>query len=713
MKRLSHIVLLCCCLFFALGAQEVDPNQIPMMAQLSDGQVRLRWAPTSPMVWAQMRSTGMYLDRHTVMRDGKMLPLAERQAYVRLQPQPILPASEAAFGQRAAEEQYVAIAGQAIYGASFEVTSNQGENPDMGALINTAKEEQNRFYYSLFAADQSWEAANMMGLAYTDSSAQRNETYVYRLRPAAEMARLDTLRSCFVSIDAKNEAPGPKIQELAAEFGNLSVMLSWDMEVARAYYSSYWIERSEDGLSWEAVNDQAFVPVAKQATAPKRTFFQAKLPANNRPYFFRVTGRTPFGTKGAASDPVQGMGWDPLPITGPSIASIFPGEGGSFDIAWNFPEDVEIVAGFQVFRARKDEGPYEPISERLAVDARFFRDPAPMPSNYYQVTMYDQYERTLSSYSVLAQPDDTIPPAPPTNLRGIILKDGRVVVNWDENTEPDLLGYRIWISNQPEVEYTLATGEPLRTNYYIGTTTLNTLSSELYVKATALDIRHNPSDFTEYAILLRPDTIPPSAPLLTDLQADTNQIVLYWAQSQAPDIARHELYRKAVQDTAWQLLATYTAPEQADVRSYQDIGLPRGERYEYRLDAIDRSELRAASKTLEGKVIDNFIRRGIQNLKATADRRAHHIALAWTYEPENTAFDHFEIYRATRNGNFQLIATANRQQAGEKSGRRGQNTYTFTDTKPLTRNTAYRYKVKALYTDGGQSSLSAATEIDF
>jgi hypothetical protein len=274
-------ILLPILLLLAAGttqAQGDNSNKIPMMALVSGDAVLLRWAPGSPMIWEQMRNTGVYIDRHTLMRDGKMLPLEQRQAFVRLTQEPLRPAAEEVFGSRAGADPYIAVGGQALYGASFEVTSNQGSNTDMGALINTAKDNQNRFYYSLFAADQSWEAANMMALAFTDRSISRNETYLYRIRPAAAITRLDTMQSCFISIDAKNEAPGPKVQDLDGNYGNLSVMLSWDMEIARSYYTSYWIEMSEDGLSWSKVNEDAFVPVSKVADAMEKAFFQTTAP---------------------------------------------------------------------------------------------------------------------------------------------------------------------------------------------------------------------------------------------------------------------------------------------------------------------------------------------------------------------------------------------------------------------------------------------------
>jgi hypothetical protein len=686
--------------------------KVPVMAQLTDGEVRLRWAPGSPFIWEEIRRTGIYIDRHTLMRDGKLLPLEQRQAFVRLNEQPLRPASEEVFAGFALTEKYIAIGGQSLYGSSFDLNSNQGSNTDMGALINTAKEQENRFYFGLFAADQSWEAATLMALGFTDNNINRNETYLYRIRPAELIGILDTMQSCFVSIDVKNEVPGPKVQDLDGNFGNLSVMLSWDMEVAQSYYSSYWIEMSDDGLSWTRVNEEAFVPVSKVEGSMGKAFFQTTLPMNDRPYFFRVMGRSPFGSLGTPSDPIQGMGLDPMPRSSPSIASVFPAENGSFDIAWTMSDTSNIVA-YEVLRAPKDDGVYDPISGRLGPDVRSFRDTAPMPSNYYRIAMYDKYDRSMSSYSILAQPDDSIPPLPPSNLRGVILKDGRVIVNWDANSEPDLLGYRIWISNQAEAEYTLATGEVIKNNYFIGVTTLNTLSSELYVKATALDIRHNPSAFTQYAVLIRPDTIPPAAPLLIDIRADTSQLVLEWAFSQSIDVARHELYRRSTQDTVWQLIKTYESLPADTTVFYIDFGLPRGVRHEYRVDAIDHVDLRAESNILEGNVIDNFIRRSIENIKATADRREHTITLSWAYQPENELFSYYEIYRAGSKESFRLIAKADAKQANESTGRRNVKNYSFIDKGPLNMNTEYRYQIRAVYLDGGQSRPSETVSVAF
>lgn len=233
------------------------------------------------------------------------------------------------------------------------------------------------------------------------------------------------------------------------------------------------------------------------------------------------------------------------------------------------------------------------------------------------------------------------------------------------------------------------------------------------MKATALDVRHNPSAFTDYAILIRPDTIPPAAPLLTDIRADTGQIVLEWAFSQSADIAQHELYRRPEADTTWQLIATYPAPQTENTGTYRDTDLPRGKRFEYRMDAIDLVDLRAASKILESRIIDDFIRKPIEDIKVIADRRAHSIGLSWEYLPEGELFSYYEIFRAAPDEPFRLIATANAEAAGETQGRRNTKNYRFTDSGPLNMNTEYRYKIRAVYTDGGQSPLSDEVSVAF
>ncbi|WP_273446700.1 fibronectin type III domain-containing protein [Neolewinella agarilytica] len=706
--RLSAFLLLFCFSFQAKLVAQQQENQLAMIAHSTTDSVLLRWAPGSFQLWQQVRTKGLQLSRQTMMRDGKLLPLAERQQTTVIA-QDLRPAPLAAFETAGATDDFVAIGGQAIYGESFLPQTDDADEVSLGALFNGATDQENRFSFGLYAADQSWQAATLLGLGYTDTNVRDNETYIYTLRGATgDLTNLDTKYSAFVTVKAGSNVLKTKISSLEAEFEDKVGVLSWDVEVARDFYTSYFIELSADGVSWERVNEEPFVPVFKENQRPI-AFYQVPLPENNRPYFMRVIGRTPFAQDAPPSNVVQGMGKDPLPETAPSIAGAFPNEEGGFDISWTFPNDIP-VNNFRVFRADNAVGIFEPLSDLLPGDARNFRDEAPMRVNYYQIAVYDQYNRELRSFVIMAQPNDTTPPETPVNLRGIITDDGKVILNWDANTEEDLLGYRIWLANTPQEEFKLATSTPLVNDYYIGETTLNTLTSSLYAKITALDIRHNPSPFTEYIEILRPDTIAPAAPLLKEVTSTTEHLDLYFATSRTPDIEQHELFRRPAGDTVWQLIRTLPFPDEKEADHYRDTDLAPGLTHEYRLDAIDRSGLRASSDVLQGKVIDDFIRQQVKKVKATPDRREHTILLDWTYAPEDDKFLHFEIFRNVPGKNPDIIAL-HQPPTAPSSGKKA--AYQFTDPGPLKMDTDYEYRVRAVYSDGGLSRLSPAVSVNY
>lgn len=703
---LPLLLLLLCGGMTALHGQVQE--HISMIARSTTDSVQLRWAPASPLLWRAARNQGIRLTRQTMMRDGKLLPLAERQQQRvladNLRPQPV-----EAFATAGAEDDFVAIGGQALYGESFLPQTDPEDEVSLGALFNASTEQDNRFSFGLYAADQSWQAATLLALGYLDTEVNANETYLYTLRGAdGPIAGLDTLNSGFIAIEVSNNAPPPKISDVSGDFRDKVVMISWNLEVARNYYSSYAIDRSVDGLTWEQINDSPFIPVSKEDQAP-RAYYQATFPENNRPYFFRVRGRTPFANYGQASNPVQGLGKDPLPATAPSISGVFPNQDGGFDLGWTFPDEAN-VNNFQVFRSSSVRGKYEPVSELLPPDARNFRDENPLRANYYKVVVFDKYNRELSSFSILAQLDDTTPPVTPLNLRGIIMDDGQVIINWDANTEEDLLGYRIWLANQPSDEFKLATGEPLANNYWIGKTTLNTLTPNLYAKITALDTRHNPSPFSDYIELLRPDTIPPAPPLLKSIEATDESLDLYFATSRTPDIERHELFRRPAGDTSWQLIATYPFPAEREASQHRDTKLEAGVAHEYRLDAVDYTGLRGQSKVMVGEILDNHIGETVRKVRAEANRREGSVALSWTYTPDRDELQYFEIYRAKAGETPDVVGRLQPETLPQKDKKWS---HAYTDSGPLRMNTDYDYQVRAVYADGALSRLSPAVTVNY
>ncbi len=706
-------------------AQQAEPfrHAIQGIGRATGSSIKLRWAPNSITSWQQCNRIGYRVERHTFKRNGKVLPLSERSVATFLSSDLIKPWPEAdseRWRELMLRDNFAAIGAQALYGTSFEVGPLGNIESDMASLINKAKEDQNRYSYALFAADQSYEAAMAMGLGLEDPGVMPGEEYVYLIYTA--QPAVPPIDTAFILIGTDQTYPLPKILEVEAEFANKSATISWNQALFRQYYTSYQLERSFDGVNYEPMNDLPFIQPSDNPRGKDYMMMLDTFPQNNVPIFYRVRGKTPFEELSPPSDPVQGMGKEPQPVRFPNIDGVLPAPEGGFIVNWEFEaEDESKIIGFALRRGRDFGENIETISgsELIPADRRSFTDLRPLPTNYYQIVAIDAYGREMPSFEVLAQLDDETPPDVPVKVRGTIMEDGKMVLSWQANAEPDLMGYRVFMANNPDAEFTQITRQVVNKNFFIDSTTLNTLSPHVYIKIKAYDYRHNASGFSETAIINRPDTIPPTAPLFSGVEASTEQVMLEWENSSSPDLREQLLARRPKGDTAWMELARYTFPEDQQIQTYIDSTADRGTAYEYQLTAIDFNYLKTPSETVEATVIDNGVREALGALNASADRRAKTVQLQWEYRAELEP-DHFIIFRA--NGEqvpltYRIFRPEKEQETLDKSRRkRGrkaiQRTYTFTDEN-LQMNTQYTYCVKAVFADGGQSPQSKPVQVNY
>ncbi len=716
---------------------QINPEQnevraLKMLARTNGKEIKLRWAPTSPETWFDCNKVGYVLVRHTYKRNGQLLGWEERSVAVPMTENPIFPLqTEEEWQPLMQRNEYAAIGAQAIFGDSFGVET--GTEGFEASLTNKAADDLNRYGFGLFAADHSFEAAEAMGLAYVDKTAKPGESYVYRIYPAiqpsfpigeiavgeeesipiGEISRVDTGS---VAVGTNDVYTLPKILEVTANFDNRSVLISWNKELFKLFYVSYIIEKSEDGLNWSSIRSKPFITVGKEKDGSDLAFIPDSLTQNNTPYFYRVKGVTPFDEVGPPSDPVQGMGIDPKPSYYPNITSISMNNEGGFNLGWEFNEgDNDKISGFEILRSSNDQGPFEKISpeELLPANARAFIDPNPLPTNYYLVVAKDQYAREMSSFAALGQIDDITPPAVPTNLRGTILKNGAMVVTWDKNNEPDFLGYRVYVSNHPVAEFTQVTNKPTPNNFFIDTLSLNTLTEELFVKVFSVDYRQNGSEFSEVTTLTRPDTIPPTSPVFRDIQSSTEGVTLAWANSSSKDVITHELKRSPLGEDKWQTIYATDLTNTGTYGNFVDSTAEVGKRFQYKIVATDNADLSSSSKIAQAQIIDNFIRKPVQKLNASADRKTKTITLEWEY-PESDKVQTFIIFRA--NGERRMVSyagtTPEESLTTQGRGRRKRSKFTFQD-QSIKMNTDYQYSVKVLHKDGAQSPLAPAIQVNY
>ncbi|MCX2682217.1 hypothetical protein OOZ15_19925, partial [Galbibacter sp. EGI 63066] len=151
-----------------------EARTVVMSRPQKQGRILLRWAVTTPMAWRKANRYGYQLKRYTVTRDGQTLSAPEEKDLGVLLPRPL-----ESWADLIERDDNAAVVAQALYGEQFEV---EGQD-ELSAIVNLSEEQQQRFSWALYAADQSFQAALMAGWGYEDTQVKENEKYLYKVTP--------------------------------------------------------------------------------------------------------------------------------------------------------------------------------------------------------------------------------------------------------------------------------------------------------------------------------------------------------------------------------------------------------------------------------------------------------------------------------------------------------------------------------------------------
>src|SRR5258708_36182485 len=118
-------------------------------------------------------------------RKNEVIKKPER---ILITPAPLKPKPLEQWKTDAEKNDYSAIAAQAIYGSSFQVTLPQ--NGSFTEVVNRSKEQEQRFSFALFAADHSFQTAKLSALGFKHSTAKKDERYLYRVYVANQDSKI-------------------------------------------------------------------------------------------------------------------------------------------------------------------------------------------------------------------------------------------------------------------------------------------------------------------------------------------------------------------------------------------------------------------------------------------------------------------------------------------------------------------------------------------
>ena len=549
------------------------------------------------------------------------------------------------------KDSLILVAAQSLYGAQ--------ESSDADGLIIQHSESVMRYGMAMLAADRSPLAATALGLRFVDKNVKVGETYRYLILTRAaenvmENGNIDVLNQVDTSI---------KVQGFYAEKKDKKVNLIWS-KLNDQQFSGYLLERSDDnGKTFKPINESPLLFVQNEHSREDGNYgFLDSLGNNYEKYMYGIRGVDAFGDISEVTI-ITAYGVDMTPPSAPAIYFAESITSNKIQLKWQMPDDNYDLDKFHILLSGSLEGDYETVATNLAGITRSYEYSDEINTNrsyYFIVVAQDTAGNQRMSLPVFVQMVDSIPPAAPINLRGIIDSMGIATITWDQGKEEDLVGYRIYMANNPEHEFAQLTKESTAMNVWHDNIELVALDKKVYYKVAAVDRSNNFSAFSTMLSLDRPDIIRPGAPAARPSSSDTKGIKISWSLSPSNDVVAYIIYRKNVSklDTSYHRI---TRIQNKVTTEWLDSTAIYEQIYEYIIKAQDRSGLLSdATFPVKGRRMFDFAALRITSLVAEYKKEYGAVYLVWDYSLKKSDFElvpkiYYYLYRKTNEEPWKKI----------------------------------------------------------
>ena len=656
-----------------------ESNSIQLISYRDEGRILLRWAPSKASDWLELNKKGYTLERYTIIRNStRVFPAEQLKMNDSLKPVSLQEWEKISF-----DNKYAAVVAQAIYGDEFQI-QQEHQSTDILSSIQISKEQNLRYSFTILAADQSFEVAQMAGLGFEDIDVHKNEAYMYKLYGNFGSLVSDT---AYTIVTIGDVAPLPMIEEIQAEFGDRNVMLTWRSDYYKEVYSSYIIEKSEDNIHYQTLNNIPTITTSVDKTKSLKWMMKSdSLSENEKLFYYRISGNTPFGIVGPPSNIISGFGTPEMDLSiGIIDAFVIEDE---IHLMW---ETVGVsskrIVKHLIHRSASSEEYI--LIDSVTGEQNQYIDRNPLASNYYKIVGANKLGQLVWSLPYFVQAEDSIPPVVPLGLTGICDLNGRIELRWLKNREEDVKGYRVFRSRVHGAEYIQVTVEPASDTIYYDTVDLHTLSKKMYYRILAVDNRGNRSSLSAKTLVKLTDIIPPVPPRITGYQLDKATVKISWKKSSSQDVVKIRLFKENVDS----ITMVKEIPFSDGLTSYSDSTFSNG-LVSYFLTAVDSSGNESVKSNviqLDARVISkaNDIK-----LSITANRAMGGRVLKWGSGSGNEVF---RLYKAKDKEPITLYKVF------------GWDVGEFSDDL-LEVNSKYHYRLQVLYDNGGTSVFS--NEID-
>jgi hypothetical protein len=579
--------------------------------------------------------------------------------------------------------------------AVFAVNAIYQNKPKAGLPLKEQQDNETMVYNMfLLSCNFDAEVAKASALFFKDDSFDPTRRYTYKIEVNGLSPALKLVPGS-INVKAGELSKNPPINNLNGIFKNKSVRLKWKATDFTANYSAYNVERSKDSINYEKLNKAPVILLSSQYEKNKQfIFYLDTFPTTKEKYFYRIKGINHFGELSDGSNVVSGIGYEPV-NSSPLIDSIKVINNQKVFLHFRMEDKKENdkPKEYIVLRSKKDRGVYAKVFS--SVTPADYTDEKPESANYYKIGAITYNNDTLYSFSYLAIISDTIPPAPPKNLKAVVDMKGNVTLTWDKSPESDFKGYKILKTNALHEEFVQINKEFIKEPKFSDKLNLKTLTRTIYYSLVATDKRYNNSDKCAPVEVKRPDTIAPVKPILTKLELLEKGIKINWINSSSEDVKYYVLYRSTELQGKDTRIKEWQAKD--SLNFLIDTTVTPGIGYKYRLLVSDDDDNISISNNPYLKFETGY-RKKLADVKFSVDRTQKTISLRWNYNEKD--IEKYVLYRAKKGGTLTIIKTL--------SG----NNSEYTDKTPNIGN-VYEYRIKPVFASGAEGIISDPVIVEY
>ena len=636
----------------------------------------LRWGLNDAKLWETAKEEGFSILRST---DGRTYETVEV----------IKPWPEEAITEAISHDSMAMLAAGLLYGMNEHKTNDK-------SLYEQNSIFENNLGFALFAAERSPLAADILGFRYVDKNIEKDSTYIYLIGTEGIEDLWDAGKVTIYPGAEALKAP----ERLQSESLENSVKLTWSINENRERYSSYMIEKSMDGKSYQNITSAPLVFMETNGMRLLEYSFVDSV-ENYQKAYYRLYGYDSFGDKSPPAE-VTGIAVDKTPPLPVDIAyTDYIRNEERIILEWDISEEqYSDISHYQVLLSDEKDGMFSAISEPLATTTVNYSFPIKgIDTNrafYFKIASHDANGNVSESLPTLVVVPDLTAPEPPKVIAASLDSNSYVTIAWEHSTSSDVMGYWLYWSNDPEDEMTPVNVDILTDNSYTYYLDTETLTKKIYYCVRAQDRSYNKGRITDIVEVQRLDYNPPIPPYEFYGNNSSTNLSLNWKKSPSSDVAFQTLWR-SVDEIEWIQIDSLLP----FVESYLDVdSLEIGQTYSYYLQAIDNSgNISDNSKilTLDWPFNNEIALIEILSVK-TINQEAH---LTWNVQI-NEALDSYEykieIQRSSGGGPLRYFKTLSSEITD------------FSDSD-IQANVLYNYAVRIRFDNGWVGDLSEIKSI--